>query len=65
MNRPGGAQGENSELLTPSADVDLCQIKIWDKDNNEAVVYDNHIDNSEDSESATAIGCGNIDIHKE
>ena len=27
--------------LTPSIDVDLVRIKIWDKDNGDAVIYDN------------------------
>ncbi len=54
-------------VLTPSTDVDLFRIKIWDNDNNDAVIYDNQIACSDTGESAdpcTAIGGGSIKIHK-
>ncbi len=49
--------------LTPSTDVDLFRIKIWNKDSGDAVVYDNQMGEVEDGEHATAIGGGNIKIH--
>jgi hypothetical protein len=52
------------EKLTPSTDVDLFRIKIWDKDNGDAIVYDNQMDAADDADPTTAIGGGNIVIHK-
>jgi hypothetical protein len=52
------------EKLTPSTDVDLFRIKIWDKDNGDAVVYDNQIGAGDDAEPTTAIAGGSIVIHK-
>ena len=51
------------ETLTPSTDVDLFRIKIWDKDSGDVVVYDNQTDAAEDADLTTAIGGGNIVIH--
>jgi hypothetical protein len=51
------------EALTPSADVDLFRIKIWDKDNNDEVVYDNQMEDPEDADPTTEIGGGSIVIH--
>ena len=51
------------EELTPSTDVDLFRIKIWDKDNNDSIVYDNQMDAEDDADPTTAIGGGNIKIH--
>jgi PKD repeat protein len=50
--------------LTPSTDVDLFRIKIWDKLNGEEVVYDNKMGEGDDSYGGTAIGGGNIRVHK-
>ncbi len=50
--------------LTPSTDVDLFRIKIWDKDNGDAVVYDNQMADVEDADPMTAIAGGSIVIHK-
>ena len=50
--------------LTPSTDVDLFRIKIWDKDNGDAVVYDNQMGAENDSHDGTALGGGNIKIHQ-
>lgn len=50
--------------LTPSTDADLFRIKIWDMDNGDAVVYDNQIGSPDDADPTTAIGGGNIVIHK-
>ena len=43
---------------------DTFRIKIWDKDNGDAVVYDNQM-GAEDSEyEATVLGGGNIVVHQ-
>jgi hypothetical protein len=51
------------EALTPSTDVDLFRIKIWDMDDGDAVVYDNQMDSEGDADPTTAIGGGSIVIH--
>jgi len=50
--------------LTPSADVDLFRIKIWDTTADDLVVYDNQMDAAEDTDLTTAIQGGSIVIHK-
>jgi hypothetical protein len=50
--------------LTPSSDVDLFRIKIWDRDSGDAVVYDNMMGTDENADPTTAIGGGSIVIHK-
>jgi hypothetical protein len=52
------------EALTPSTDVDRFRIKIWDKDNDDVVIYDNQMGAEEDAEATTEIGGGSIVIHK-
>lgn len=52
------------EALTPSTDVDLFRIKIWDKEN-EAIIYDNQIGEADDADLITGIMGGSIVIHKE
>ncbi len=52
------------EALTPSTNVDLFRIKIWDKDDGDRVVYDNNIGAADDADPATALGGGSIVIHK-
>ena len=52
------------EALTPSTDVDLFRIKIWDIDNGDGVVYDNGLGDADDGDAATAIDGGSIVIHK-
>ena len=49
--------------LTPSTDVDLLRIKIWDKDNGDSVVYDNQMGDDDNADPATVIGGGSIVIH--
>lgn len=51
------------EDLTPRTDVDLFRIKIWDKDNDDAVVYDNQLGEDEDADPTTEIDGGQIKIH--
>jgi hypothetical protein len=52
------------EKLTPSTDVDLFRIKIWDMDDGDALVYDNEIGIGDDVEPTTEIGGGSIVIHQ-
>ena len=51
------------EELTPSTDVDLFRIKIWDKVSGD-IIYDNQFGADDDADPATAIGGGNIIIHQ-
>jgi serine/threonine protein kinase len=50
--------------LTPSTDVDLFRIKIWDRDT-DVVVCDNKMGESDDGYAGTEIGGGNIKVHKQ
>jgi hypothetical protein len=50
--------------LTPSTDLDLFRIKIWDKDNNDAIVYDNQLGDDDDADLTTEIVGGSIVIHE-
>jgi len=43
--------------------VDTFRIKIWDKNNGDAVVYDNQMSQGDDSNAGTALGGGSIVIH--
>lgn len=49
--------------LTPSTDVDRFNIKIWDRDNGDAVVYDNSLGTAGDVEANQDIDGGQIVIH--
>ena len=50
--------------LTPSTDVDLFRIRIWNKDNADALVYDNQVEEADpNADPTTAIGGGSIVIH--
>jgi Tol biopolymer transport system component len=51
------------ERLTPSTDVDLFRIKIWDKEDGDALIYDNQMDAPDDALPTTALRGGNIVIH--
>jgi hypothetical protein len=42
---------------------DTFRIKIWDKDNGDAVVYDNQMGALDDDYAGTEIGGGNIKVH--
>jgi hypothetical protein len=44
--------------------VDTFRIKIWDIDNGDALVYDNKASSGDDSYDGTALGGGNIKVHK-
>lgn len=52
------------EELTPSTNVDMFRIKIWDKDNGDAVVYDNQLGEDENADPTTEIQGGSIVIHR-
>lgn len=43
--------------------IDTVRIKIWDKNNGDAVIYDNQLNVSDDSYAGTALGSGNIVVH--
>ena len=45
--------------------VDKFRIKIWNKSNNDATVYDNQLGASDSANPTTALGGGSIVIHKE
>lgn len=50
---------------TNSTDDDLFRIKIWNEDDEDAVVYDNHCgDSGDDADPCTALGGGSIKIHR-
>ena len=49
------------EKLTPSTDIDLFRIKIWDDG---GIIYDNKLGADDNAEPTTAIGGGQIVIHK-
>ncbi|MFH1100957.1 MAG: PKD domain-containing protein [Methanobacteriota archaeon] len=44
--------------------VDKFRIKIWDKDNNDVIIYDNNIGLPDDGNPTTILGGGQITIHK-
>jgi hypothetical protein len=44
--------------------IDRIRIKIWDKDNGDAVVYDNLMDADDDAAPTTALTHGSIKIHQ-
>jgi len=50
-------------LCGGSDDVDLFRIKIWDKDNGEAMFYDNGLGIDDGSAPTTEITHGSIVIH--
>ena len=57
--------GSYGFMLTARDGVpDTFRIKIWDKDNADAVVYDNQFGDEDDAELTTTIGGGNIIVHK-
>ncbi|MCW0484027.1 right-handed parallel beta-helix repeat-containing protein [Gaoshiqia sediminis] len=49
--------------LAPSTDVDLFRIKIWDKNDEDLVVYDSNLGLDDNEDPSTAIGGGSIVIH--
>ena len=58
--------GDYGFLLTAvdDPDGDAFRIKIWDKNDGDAVVYDNKLGSGEGSYGGTSLGGGNIVIHK-
>lgn len=49
--------------ISGGGDADAFRIKIWDRDDADAVVYDNQMGESDDSNAGTVLGGGNIVIH--
>ncbi len=45
--------------------IDKFRIKIWDKESNDIIIYDNEVGIAEDTEPSTSTGGGSIIIHKE
>ena len=43
--------------------VDRLRIKIWDKDADDTIVYDNQMDADEGPDPTTEIGGGSIVVH--
>ncbi|RIJ46826.1 HYR domain-containing protein [Maribellus luteus] len=51
--------------LSGSSDLDKFRIKIWDLNNNGAIVYDNNIEQTDETaEPATVVSGGSVIIHK-
>lgn len=50
--------------VTGSDGIDRFRIKIWDKNNTDALVYDNKLGASDNSNNATELGGGSIIIHQ-
>jgi hypothetical protein len=44
--------------------IDKFRIKIWDKDNNDEIVYDNNLNAVDDATPTTVLGGGQITIKK-
>jgi hypothetical protein len=42
----------------------MFRIKIWDKNNNNAVIYDNQLGDDENADPTTELAGGQIVIHK-
>lgn len=49
--------------LTPNTVIDRFRIKIWDKDNGDAIVYDNELGADDSSDPSTEIAGGSIVVH--
>ncbi len=46
------------------SEFDLFRIRIWDKENSDALVYDNKVgEDDPNADPTTAIGAGSIIIH--
>jgi hypothetical protein len=45
--------------------VDRLRIRIWDRDANDEVIYDNQMGDAEDADASNAIGSGSIVIHRD
>jgi hypothetical protein len=57
-------EGNYGFMLTATdGSPDTFRIKIWDKDNGDALVYHNQIGVGDDSYAGTALGGGNIKVH--
>jgi hypothetical protein len=52
-------------LTAVDGSPDTFRIKIWDKDAGDGVVYDNKMGAGDDTYDGTALGGGNIKVHKD
>ena len=52
-------------LTATDGDPDQFRIKIWDRADGDAVVYDNKLGEGDDSNAGTALGGGQIMIHRQ
>ena len=43
---------------------DKFRIRIWDKNNGNALIYDNEVGSSDSTDPTTPANGGNIDVHK-
>jgi hypothetical protein len=50
--------------LTGGGDEDRFRIQIWDRDNGDALIYDNEVGNESDADPTTILGGGSIIIHR-
>ena len=51
-------------FFAPVGTPDKFRIKIWDKANNDVVIYDNQFEAADDADPMTALGGGSIIVHK-
>jgi len=54
----------DADLTPDNNDNDMFRIKIWDKNNDNEVIYDNQLDDDENADPTTEIAAGQIVIHK-
>lgn len=54
----------DAERTPSNDDTDMFRMKIWDKDNNGAIIYDNQLGYEENEDPITEITGGQIVIHK-
>jgi hypothetical protein len=54
----------DADITSDNDDTDMFRIKIWDKNNNDTVIYDNQLDDEENTDPTTEIAGGQIVIHK-
>jgi hypothetical protein len=52
------------DQISGSGGVDKFRIKIWDKNNGDAIVYDNQLNAPDSADPSTALGGGSIVIQK-
>ena len=58
------SEAEATTLLIALLTAAKFRIKIWDKNNADAIVYDNQLNAGDDANPTTALAGGSIVIHK-